>query len=74
MAESKITIYFLKISFRKSLFEVTALAYSAKTYVTFTCTFSKVREDIKKYVFTIKIEHCFVGRAPVKSHKDGFFM
>ena len=31
MVESKITIYFLKTSFRKSLFAITALAYSAKT-------------------------------------------
>ena len=48
MVESKITIYFLKMSFRKSLFARTALGYSGKTFVTFTCTFSKVREDIDK--------------------------
>ena len=50
MKESEITkiFYYMKISFRKSLFAITALAYSAKAFVTFTCTFSKVREDIHK--------------------------
>ena len=48
MVESKITIYFLKMSFRKSLFAITALAYSTETFVTFTFTFSKVREDIHR--------------------------
>ena len=48
MVEPEITIYFLKMSFRKSLFAITALAYSAKTFVIFTCTFGKVREDIHK--------------------------
>ena len=46
--ESKITIYFLKMSFRKSLFAITVLAYSAETFVTFTFIFSKVCEDIHK--------------------------
>ena len=48
MVESKITIYFLKISFRKSLSAITALAYSAKTFAKFTFTFSEIREDIHK--------------------------
>ena len=48
MVESKIAVYFLKMSFRKQLFAITALAHSAKTFVTFTFTFSKVREDIYK--------------------------
>ena len=30
MAESKITIYFLKMSFQKSLFAIIALAYTQK--------------------------------------------
>ena len=49
MVESKITVYLIKISFRKSLFAITALAYRAKTFVTLTCTFGEVREDIHKY-------------------------
>ena len=48
MVESKITIYFLKMSFRKLLSAITALTYNAKTFVIFTCTFSKVRKDIHK--------------------------
>ena len=48
MVESKTTIYFFKMNFRKSLFAINALAYGAKTFATFTCTFSKVREDIYK--------------------------
>ena len=48
MVESKIAIYFLKMSFQKSLFVITALAYSAKVFVTFTSTFSKVCKDIDK--------------------------
>ena len=38
MEESKTTIYFLKVSFRKSLFAIIAFACNGKTIVTFTCT------------------------------------
>ena len=48
MEESKITIYFLEMSFWKLFFAIIAFACNAKTFVTFTCTFSKVREDIHK--------------------------
>ena len=48
MVESKITIYFLKMPFQKSVFAINALPYCEKTFVTFTCTFRKVSEDIHK--------------------------
>ena len=48
MEGSKITIYFLKVSFQKLFFAIIAFACNAKTFVTFTCTFRKVREDIHK--------------------------
>ena len=48
MEESKRTIYFFRISFEISLFAVIAFACNTKTFVTFTCTFIKVPEDIHK--------------------------
>ena len=48
MAESKIAIYFLKMSFWKLSFARIAFVFNEKAFVTFTCTFRKVREDIHK--------------------------
>ena len=66
--ESKTTIYFLRMSFRKSLLAIIAFACNAKTIVTFTWT-----GLLNWGVHYKKIELCFVGKAPVKFHTSCFF-
>ena len=48
MEGSKITIYFLKMSFQKSLFSIIGFARNAKSFAIFTCIFSTVCEDVHK--------------------------